>query len=203
MEILLIRHALPLRVESDRPVDPPLAPRGHDQAAALARWLEDEPPDHLIVSTMQRAIDTAQHLADTFALDMTTDPDLCELDRGSTAYIPLEELDRDDPRLAEFIDKFVDDWLGPGGLERRTAFQARVVAALDRHLDSRTEERIAVVCHGGVINALLSHILGCDRMMFFQPAYTSISRITLDGNQRYRIGSVNESGHLRDLDAAS
>src|SRR5699024_1886641 len=59
MDILLIRHGLPLRVESDRPVDPPLAPRGHEQAEALAAWLEPTPPDLLLSSTMNRAIDTA------------------------------------------------------------------------------------------------------------------------------------------------
>jgi probable phosphoglycerate mutase len=194
MEILLIRHGLPLRVESDRPVDPPLAPQGHAQADALARWLEDEPPDHLIASTMGRAVDTAQHLADAFGLELDQDEDFCEFDRGTHVYIPLEELKPDHPHMVRLIE----DWFGPESADRRAAFQARVVAALDRHLRDLDAERVALVSHGGVINATLAHVLGIDHEMFFRPEYTSVSRITWNG-KRFRMVSINEAGHLRGL----
>ena len=194
MELLLIRHGLPLRVESDRPVDPPLSPEGHDQAAALAEWLHESPPNYVLSSTMNRAIETAQHVGDAFGLDVHQDEDLCEFDRGSHAYIPIEELDKDSPILAQFID----DWFGPAGSEKRAVFRDRVVAALDRHVRSIDAERIAVVCHGGVINALLANVLANDRMLFFEPIYTSISRVTWTG-KAYRLGSINEAGHLRSL----
>lgn len=194
MEILLIRHGLPIRVESDQPVDPPLAPEGHEQAGALARWLEPEPPDHLIASTMNRAVDTARHLADAFDLVTHEDQDFCEFDRGTTVYIPLEELEPDHPHMVRLIE----DWFGPEGAERRAVFQQRVVAALDRHLRDLDAEQVALVCHGGVINAILAHVLGIERQLFFQPAYTSVSRITWNG-KRYRMVSINEAGHLRDV----
>lgn len=194
MEILLIRHGLPIRVESDQPVDPPLAPEGHEQAGALARWLEAEPPDHLIASTMNRAVDTAEHLADAFDLVTHQDQDFCEFDRGTTVYIPLEELEPDHPHMVRLIE----DWFGPEGAERRAAFQQRVVTALDRHLRDLDAEQVALVSHGGVINAILAHVLGIERQLFFQPAYTSVSRITWNG-KRYRMVSINESGHLRDV----
>lgn len=194
MDILLIRHGLPLRVESDRPVDPPLAPPGHAQASALADWLAPTPPDLLVSSTMNRAIDTARHIADAFSLEPTEDPDFCEFDRGATAYIPLEQLDRNDPHMV----KLIDDWFGPGGAERRAVFQTRVVTALDRVVASSDAERLALVCHGGVINAVLASVLGTDNVLFFQPDYTSVSRISWNG-KRYRLHSINEAGHLRDL----
>lgn len=195
MEILLIRHGLPLRVESDRPVDPPLAPEGHDQADALARWLEPEPPDLLLSSTMNRAIDTARHLADAFSLETRADEDFCEFDRGASAYIPLEELDPDHPHMVRLLA----DWFGPEAADRRAAFQDRVVDALDRHVQAADAERVAVVCHGGVINAALARVLGTERVLFFEPAYTSISRISWNG-KRYRLHSINEAAHLRTDD---
>lgn len=195
MELLLIRHGLPIRVESDRPVDPPLSPRGHVQAQALAHWLLPVPPDHLISSTMARAVDTAGHLAKTFTLEPTADADFCEFDRGAKAYIPLEELDRDHPHMKRLID----DWIGPGGADRRGAFQARVLEALRRHLDSIDSERTALVCHGGVINVILADVLGTDRMMFFQPDYTSVSRLAVHGD-RFRLLSINEVAHLRNVE---
>lgn len=194
MELLLIRHGLPLRVESDRPVDPPLAPLGHAQAAALAAWLEPSPPDVVITSTMARAAETGAHLAGAYDLVATSDEDFCEFDRGTHAYIPLEELDRDHPHMQALID----DWIGPGGAAKRAAFQNRVVTALDRHLADEPGDRVALVCHGGVINVILAHVLGTDRMMFFQPDYTSVSRLAVHPGGM-RLLSINESSHLRGV----
>ena len=192
MELLLIRHALPVRLESDRPVDPPLAALGRAQGEALAAWLEPEPPDALVSSTMLRAVQTAEHLAEKFSLVPTEIEALCELDRGTHAYIPLEELDRDHPHMQALMA----DWVGPEAAPRRAAFQAGIMAALDALVAAEVGERVAVVCHGGVINAALSHVLQMERVLFFQPDYTSISRLTVD-NGRYRLKSVNEAGHLR------
>ncbi len=195
MDILLIRHGLPLRVESDRPVDPPLAPRGHEQAEALAAWLEPTPPDLLLSSTMNRAIDTAAHLGEAYELDTIEDVDFCEYDRGTTVYIPLEELERGDPHL----EGLLDDWFGPAGADKRRAFRDRVVTALHRHIADTDAERVALVCHGGVINAVLSHVLDMDRVLFFGPAYTGVSRISWN-DKRFRLHTVNESAHLRGLE---
>jgi probable phosphoglycerate mutase len=194
MELLLIRHGLPIRIESDQPVDPPLSPLGHRQAQALADWLAPLPPDRLISSTMARAVDTADHLAQTLALEPVADADFCEFDRGANAYIPLEELDRDHPHMQQLID----DWVGPGGAPRREAFQARVLEALRRQLDGIDAERPALVCHGGVINVILADVLGTDRMMFFQPDYTSVSRLAVHGSS-FRLLSINETAHLRGI----
>ena len=143
---------------------------------------------------MARASETAQHLADAFDLDPVLDADFCEFDRGAKAYIPLEELDRDHPHMKALIE----DWVGPGGAARREAFQAKVLAALRRHLADATAERTALVCHGGVINVILAHVLGTERMMFFQPDYTSVSRLAVH-DDNFRLLSVNEAGHIRHL----
>ena len=192
MELLLIRHGLPVRLESDRPVDPPLAPLGHLQAEALANWLTATPPDAVITSTMARAAQTASHVADIFDLTPIVDEDFCEFDRGTNVYIPLEELDRDHPHMKQLIE----DWVGPGGAERRAVFQARVLTALDRTLGDLDAERVALVCHGGVINVILAHVLGIEPAMFFKPDYTSISRVGVSSST-YRLLSINEAGHLR------
>lgn len=194
MELLLIRHGLPVRLESDRPVDPPLAETGHAQAAALARWLEPEPVDAVVSSTMARAVQTAGHVAGAVGLEVTRIEDLSEMDRGAHAYIPLEELDRDHPHVKAFLA----DWLGPEGESLRSAFRQRVVGALDAITAEPPGDRVAVVCHGGVINVILSHVLELPRMLFFQPEYTSVSRIT-HAHGRFRLQSINEAAHLRDV----
>ncbi|MCH8132928.1 MAG: histidine phosphatase family protein [Myxococcales bacterium] len=51
MQLILIRHALPERVESvgGTPADPPLSEVGRAQAEKLAAWLADERVDALYV----------------------------------------------------------------------------------------------------------------------------------------------------------
>ena len=54
---------------------------------------------------------------------------------------------------------------------------AVVVEAVERIVAAHPGQRVAVVCHGGVINAYAGHVLGIDEPLFFLPAYTSISRV--------------------------
>ena len=51
------------------------------------------------------------------------------------------------------------EWLG---IDEETAeeFRARVVTTIEQLIDDHPGERIAVVCHGGVINSYLCHVLG-------------------------------------------
>ena len=65
MELLLIRHGLPLRIERDdgEPADPPLSEMGLRQAERLAVWLRDLEIDGIYASPLKRANETAQPLA--------------------------------------------------------------------------------------------------------------------------------------------
>ena len=59
MELLLIRHGLPERIEgADGPADPVLTEEGRRQADLLAGWLAHEPIDHVLSSTLRRARET-------------------------------------------------------------------------------------------------------------------------------------------------
>ncbi len=95
MELLLIRHALPIRIDEGSvagAADPQLADLGVTQAKALAEWLADERVDALWCSPMLRARETAQPVGDRLGLEITYDEGLAEYDRESASYIPVEEL---------------------------------------------------------------------------------------------------------------
>ncbi|MDQ2648081.1 MAG: histidine phosphatase family protein [Actinomycetota bacterium] len=190
MELLLIRHGLPMRVDGvdgAGPADPPLAPRGLEQAHALADWLLDERVDAVWSSPMRRAFETAAPLAARLGLDVVVDEDLCEYDRDATSYIPLEELKAaKDPRWYEVP-------------ERPEHFQAQVVAAVERIVEAHPSQRVAVVCHGGVINAYTGAVLGLDEPLWFLPQYTSISRVFASAGGIRSIASLNEAAHVRKL----
>ena len=57
-------------------------------------------------------------------------------------------------------------------------------------------ELSVLVSHGGVINTLLSDILRAPSPFFFNPGYTSVSRIAVTLSGRLVVQSVNETAHL-------
>ena len=76
MELLLVRHALPLRVATadGSPADPPLSEEGRDQAQRLARWFESERREALYTSPLRRALETAEPLARVCGLEPRVEP---------------------------------------------------------------------------------------------------------------------------------
>jgi probable phosphoglycerate mutase len=190
MELLLIRHALPVRIDEGDgggPADPALAELGQAQADALAEWLVEEQIDAIWSSPMRRARETAAPVAARLGLDVTVDDGLAEYDKDAASYIPIEELKAaNDPRWNQLP-------------ERPEEFAAEVVEAIERVIAAHPRQRVAVVCHGGVVNAYAGHILGISDPLFFLPAYTSITRILASTTGIRSINTLNESSHLRHL----
>ncbi|HEY6416073.1 MAG TPA: histidine phosphatase family protein [Acidimicrobiales bacterium] len=189
MELLLIRHARPLRVESvDGPADPGLSDLGRRQAEALAAWLVPEGIEAIYTSPLRRSVETAEPVGEAVGLAVTPDVALAEYDADATAYIPIEELRAaGDPRWME----------GPDDI---AGFQSQVAEGVDRLAAAHPSQRIALVCHGGVINVVVSAVLGIGPRMIFLPAYTSISRVLVASTGERSLASLNETGHLRMAD---
>ena len=195
MELLLIRHALPVRIEgADGPADPPQPQHSHPPARALAVWLAPEPIDRLYVSPLTRARETAAPLAEARGMEPVVEDGVAEFDKDADSYVPMEELKASgDPRWHEIVDG------GYFGDTSPDEFQSTVVRAVERIIADNPGGRVAVVCHGGVINAYLAHVLDLDDLLFFEPAYTSISRVVASRRGHRMLLSANETAHLRDL----
>jgi len=196
MELLLIRHALPIRREvTEGAADPPLSADGERQAQLLADYLGSEQIDAVYASPLRRAVQTAEPLCRQIGREMVLDAGIAEFDQHSSEYIPVEELKASgDPRLKEFL-------LGEGGeFDDRDEFRKRVFASITRIVSQHGGERVAVVCHGGVINSYAGDVLGLDveGPGFFYPNYTSITRIAASRSGVRSIVTLNETSHLRN-----
>ncbi|HUP84839.1 MAG TPA: histidine phosphatase family protein [Acidimicrobiales bacterium] len=194
MELILVRHAEPVRiVDADGPADPPLAERGIKQAEALASYLGAEPIGAVWSSPMQRARETAAPLAAALGCEVVVDTELAEWDRASTSYIPIEELkaNKDERWVA-----MVEGNLEGDGIDL-VAFRDGVVSAMDHIVTGNPGASVAVVCHGGVINTYLADILGIDRPLWFEPKYTSIHRVLASRRGDRSLETLNEIAHLR------
>lgn len=194
MELLLIRHAEPVKiVDADGPADPPLAERGFAQAERLAGYLAEEPLGAVWSSPLQRARQTAAPLASALGVEVVVDTELSEWDREATSYIPVEELKatKDERWMAMVEGNFDTADVDP------VAFKEGVVRAIEHVITGNPGGSVAVVCHGGVINAYLAHILGIERPLWFEPRYTSIHRVLASRRGDRSLQTLNETAHLR------
>jgi 2,3-bisphosphoglycerate-dependent phosphoglycerate mutase len=194
MELVLVRHAEPERItDSAGPADPGLTPLGYEQSERLAQWLEHESIDQIATSPLLRARETALPLAKRLDIEPVVEPRITEYDAHAKEYIPVEELLATNP---DWKNEMAEGrWSNEGGLSAED-FQAQVVAGFEHLIEQFSSQRVVAVCHGGVINVYLAHILKNDKKMWFYPHYTSISRVHAASSGVRSIGSVNEIGHL-------
>jgi 2,3-bisphosphoglycerate-dependent phosphoglycerate mutase len=195
VELLLIRHGLPVRRElTHGPADPELSESGRRQAELLAEYLDSEPLDALYASPLRRAYETAEPLSRRQGLEIVVVDDVAELDRDSSEYVPIEELRAtNDPRWTAMA---ATGWID--GPETTEEFQRRCVTAIEARIEQHAGGRIAIVCHGGVTIAYVASIIGLASMsMFFYPNYTSINRVAAARSGQRSILTLNETPHLR------
>ena len=190
-----MRHALPLRVELETGIaDPELGTEGHEQAAKMAAYLGTEDIEAIFVSPLRRAIETARPLEQRLGIIAEVVDGVAEFDRNSREYVPMEELRAaNDPRWEKLMR---GEWDGADG--NPSEFKTRVVQSIEDIIVSNPGGRVVVVCHGGVINQYLAHVLQIETQVgFFYPQYTSIHRVAASRSGAKSIVSINEASHLR------
>ncbi len=195
MQVLLVRHALPLRSEHGQGSDPDLSAEGLAQIERLPKALARFPISRVVSSPQRRAIQTAEPLAQARALTIDIEDRLAEYDRDLSSYIPIEQIRTEFPqewaRLAQgHLPSAVDE----------DAFRARVRAAVDGLVASaEPEDTVAVFSHGGVINVLLHEILGTARLLSFPVDYASVTRLLFSRSGQATVAAVNTTEHVWDL----
>ena len=195
MEIILVRHALPVRIELETGIaDPELSAEGHEQSKKLAAYLASEQIDAVYVSPLRRARETAQPLIEKLGIQYEICEGVAEFDRHSKEYVPAEELRAtNDPRWQKMMKGEWDETA-----DSPEVFRDRVIASINELIERHPGQKVAVVCHGGVVNQYLAHVLGIETQMgFFYPQYTSIHRVAASRTGAKSIVSINEASHLR------
>lgn len=195
MEIILVRHALPVRIELETGVaDPELSVEGHEQSKKMAAYLASENINAVYASPLRRARETAQPLIEKLGIQFEICEGVAEFDRNSNEYIPIEELRAtNDPRWQKMMQGEWDETT-----DSPEVFRDRVISSINELIERHPGEKVAVVCHGGVINQYLAYVLGIDTQMgFFYPQYTSIHRVAASRSGAKSIVSINEASHLR------
>src|ERR1700758_3748677 len=97
MQVLLVRHALPLRSEHGEGSDPDLSEQGWAQVERLPEALARFPIGRGVSSPQRRAIQTAGPGAAARGLTVEIDDRFAEYDRDLPVYIPVEHIKAERP----------------------------------------------------------------------------------------------------------
>ena len=196
----MIRHARPVRDEAPEggSADPDLADVGRLQAQAAADFLGDEGIDHVVSSSMKRAVQTAAPLAERLGLGIEILDDLRESDHRSRIYVPAEEFSRDDPATAHYYDSDADlsETIFSDGYE---GFRTRVERGFEHVIRANRSRTVAVFCHGMVTGVYLQILLGIDDPLSLLVDYCGITRVAASSTGVRTVRSVNETHHVRHL----
>jgi broad specificity phosphatase PhoE len=195
VQLLLIRHALPLRSEPGQGSDPDLSDDGVAQAVRLPEALKRFPISRLVSSPQRRSIQTAAPVSDALGLAIDIDERLAEYDRDLKHYIPIEQIAAEYPEeLARLASGHLPSTVDEDAFLARINAGIRDIAAAGDH-----EDTVAVFTHGGVINGLLHTILRTEKILCVNVDYAGITRLLSSRDGNLYVASANGTEHVWDL----
>jgi|APDOM4702015191_1054821.scaffolds.fasta_scaffold06847_2 probable phosphoglycerate mutase len=181
-------------------LESPLNERGCEQAAALALALADEPIHELWSSDLDRARDTAVHLAELSSQRVRIDTRLRERHFGVFQGLTFAQAKERHPEYYEMYMSDDPDESIPGG-ESPREFQDRTTSFFiergkDRDYNSKT---IAVVTHGGVVSCLyrLAKGISLTAQRTWQLPNAAINEFQYDRG-KWKIARFADISHLEE-----
>ncbi|HQW52100.1 MAG TPA: histidine phosphatase family protein [Tepidiformaceae bacterium] len=200
-EVLLVRHGeqqffdnIPL----GQAYDAPLSTLGQRQAKAVGERLAPARLGRVYCSNMVRAHDTAKAIAGHHGLTPVVMPDLREIDLWQRAPQDKGLLDiYSREQLADVYREVTRSRKHSAYpyCEDVDEFRARVFGAIDQIVDESIGMRVVVACHGGVINAILSSILGSVFDHLVSVHHTSITVLRAADTRRILL-TINDYSHV-------
>jgi len=155
--------------------------RGLEQAVEIAGALSWLPIKAVYSSPLERAVETAEPLAQSLGLGIQLSPDLTDTDVGQWEGRSWKALSR--TRLWKVIQQTPSQFQFPGG-ETFVHAQERVVRSLDAIASAHGDELIAVVFHADPIKLAVAHYLGLqlDNFQRLTAQTGSVTILKMDGS---------------------
>jgi probable phosphoglycerate mutase len=190
---LLVRHGHNDMIGeklAGRMPDVHLNKEGVEQARRLAIEFKDFPIKAVYASPLERAVETAQPIADIHDLSVEIMPALMEIDFGEWQGQDLEKLKKG--RVWKNVQGKPSEFRFPGG-ESFLEAQARVVQGISI-LSQQFSEKDMVVCaaHSDVIRLAVAHFLGLplDNFQRIRILPVSVTVLYLNDGQAF-FGPIN------------
>lgn len=221
MEIVIIRHAQPEWVRDGlNVVNPPLTQLGQEQAQAVASSLQSEHFDHIFVSPLTRAVQTAEPILKALNREMVIADWLEEIRDPMWHGTPEERAQ--EAWKAEKQKTSHDRWTGLDGGENVVDFVDRINVGTSGFLKSfglersdnslpvwhQTDayehgQRIALVCHAGTGSVAICHMLGLqptpwewERFVIGHATINIVSALKLGDGITFGLSLLSGNDHL-------
>jgi 2,3-bisphosphoglycerate-dependent phosphoglycerate mutase len=166
-EIWLVRHADCYEGMEEEP-DPPLSPRGREQARRLAQRVRQLQPAAIYTSPALRAQQTAAAISDDARVDA---------------------------RLTEMTFELGDDG-AITFTEKPEDVIARMGAAIDEIANAHPGERVVVIGHAGAILGYVCDVMRLEPgRLRLLPYYTSVTVVRALGDRKM-VGALGDTAHL-------
>ena len=176
--------------------DVPLNETGRQQALLLAERLQEWPITALYSSDSQRASDTAAILGRMLEMQPVTDQQWRERHAGLFQGLTRDEIRKQYPDAWEQLRLGIVE---PPEGETYAALRERAEAAFAGLLERHPRGMVAVVTHGGLLRALVAHVLGlpadADPPISLR-GNTGISLIEVPEEGRALLIRLNDTAHL-------
>jgi len=179
--------------------DPDLTNVGWEQAKRLGERMKSQRLDAIYASPLRRTQETALAIGEVAGVEVQPRGDLVEVVMGQADY-DIRKLPAEDQ--SKISKRIVDEgtWDAFPGSEGSAYARNRIKTALDEIVAAHPGQRVAVVCHAGVIQTYVSVILDHPRDFIFYPFNASIASIRAKGDRRV-IWRLNDIAHLADMPA--
>ncbi len=197
MRLYLIRHGQTEWNTNGRAqghTDIPLDATGLHQAALLGERFYNEPLEAVLTSDLQRAIQTAEPIADSTGARLEKLPALRERGFGDWEGKNFAEISAGLAASAQ--GRY--DFAPPKGESFRQVWE-RIRPIADRLL--RAKNPIAVVTHGGALSLLLAQLLAAQIEVSgsFRFANTSVTELGRLPDGRWHLAKYNDTRHLESI----
>jgi broad specificity phosphatase PhoE len=178
--------------------DTPLSETGRQQAAGLALRLKEERIQAIYSSPLQRALTTAQAIAEYHHLEVIPLASLKEINVGELEGVLASELK---VRFDEFMCRYAQgqEMLRLPGGESTADVQTRAWETIKTIAGQYADGTVVIVTHYFVIMSLICKVLGLplSQIIRLRLGTGTLTAFNLDGDERGQLELFNDSCHIR------
>ncbi len=203
-QVYLARHGTTVSTDEDRfagETDVALSEIGRAEARALGARLASERFAAFYASPLQRALETAQLIAEPHGMPVATRPDLREMSHGRWEAKTRAEVRSLYPE--EYARWEADPFsFAPERGETGLAVTARALPALLEIVRSHRDGQVLIVSHKATVRLLVSALLGMDSRTYRDRLDQSpgcLNVLEFRDPARARLTLFNDTSHCREI----
>lgn len=174
-----------------------LTERGRAQAELAAAFLKDKGADAIYSSDLSRAHETAKATAALLGLEVTTDPQLREVDAGDWDFLTFSELREKFTESFRVWTEDLENAVCDGG-ESVKQLRERILSAVTRIAEENEGKRVLIFSHGTPIRLMGAHAMGKGIGEIPWPANASTTTLEYE-NGCFRMVEYSREDYMGEL----